>query len=83
MSDFERIRTTSDGCVTENDMHLLAHRPKENFRVQSIEGPITRTMVRMVSRGRLMLADVVTGTLYDSRTGRSNSIYLSIIRKQK
>jgi hypothetical protein len=37
----------------------------------------------MLSRGRLVLADVVTGTLYDPKTGRSNSNYLSIIGKTK
>jgi hypothetical protein len=46
-------------------------------------GPITRTMVRVVAGGRAMLADVVTGTLYDQKTGRSNSYHLSIIGKAK
>jgi hypothetical protein len=40
-------------------------------------------MVRVVAGGRAMLADIVTGTLYDLTTGRSNSYHLSIIGKVK
>jgi hypothetical protein len=83
MTDYRKVRTTSDGCVNEHDIIHLSKRPKENFRVQSMYGPITRTMVRVVAGGRAMLADVVTGTLYDQKTGRSNSYHLSIIGKAK
>lgn len=79
----KKIRTTSDGCVNEHDMLELSKRPKENFYVQSQYGPIIRTMVRVVAGGKAMLADAVTGTLYDQKTGRSNSYYLSIIGKTK
>lgn len=79
----KKIRTTSDGCVNEHDVMYLSKRPTENFRVQSMYGPITRTMVRVVAGGKAMLADIVTGTLYDQKTGRSNSYYLSIIGKTK
>jgi hypothetical protein len=77
------IRTTSDGCVNEGDVLYLSERPKEVFRVQSIYGPVTRTMVRVATGGKAMLADIVTGTLYDPKTGRSNSYHLSIIGKVK
>lgn len=83
MSEPKKIRTTSDGCVNEHDVIYLSRKPKETFRVQSMHGPITRTMVRVVASGRAMLADVVTGTLYDPVTGRSNSYHLSIIGKTK
>ena len=83
MTDYRKLRTTSDGCVNEHDVIYLSKRPKEDFRVQSVYGPITRTMVRVVASGRAMLADTVTGTLYDLKTGRSNSYHLSIIGKVK
>jgi len=83
MTEYEKVRTTSDGCVNEHDIICLSKRPKENFRVQSVYGPITRTMVRVAAGGKPMLADVITGTLYDLKTGRSNSYYLSIIGKTK
>jgi hypothetical protein len=83
MSEPKKIRTTSDGCVNEHDVIYLSKKPKETFRVQSSYGPITRTMVRVVARGKAMLADSVTGTLYDLKTGRSNSYHLSIIGKIK
>jgi hypothetical protein len=83
MSEPKKIRTTSDGCVSEYDVIYLSKRPKEDFLVQSLYGPITRTMVRVVAGGRAMLADTITGTLYDLKTGRSNSYYLSIIGKTK
>lgn len=83
MTEYERVRTTSDGCVNEHDMLTLSKRPREDFSVQSVYGPITRTMVRVAARNKPMLADVITGTLYDLKTGRSNSYYLSIIGKIK
>jgi hypothetical protein len=83
MADYRKVRTTSDGCVNEHDVMHLSKRPKEDFRVQSSYGPITRTMVRVFAGGRAMLADIVTGTLYDLKTGRSNSYHLSIIGKVK
>ena len=83
MTDYRKVRTTSDGCVNEHDVIYLSKRPKEDFRVQSVYGPITRTLVRVVASGRAMLADTVTGTLYDLKTGRSNSYHLSIIGKVK
>lgn len=83
MSEPKKIRTTSDGCVNEHDMIYLSRKPKENFRVQSQYGPITRAMVRVMAGGKAMLADAITGTLYDQKTGRSNSYHLSIIGKTK
>lgn len=83
MTEHRKIRTTPDGCVNEGDVHFLSQRPQETFEVQSIYGPITRTMVRVITNGKTMLADIVTGTLYDLKTGRSNSYHLSIIRKSK
>jgi len=83
MSEPKKIRTTGEGCVYEQDVIYLSKKPKEDFQVQSLYGPITRTMVRVVASGRAMLADSVTGTLYDLKTGRSNSYHLSIIGKIK
>ena len=83
MSEPKKIRTTGEGCVNEHDVIYLSKKPKEDFQVQSLYGPITRTMVRVVASGRAMLADSVTGTLYDLKTGRSNSYHLSIIGKIK
>jgi len=83
MTDYRKVRTTSDGCVNEHDVVYLSKRPKEDFQIKSMYGPVTRTMVRVVASGRAMLADTVTGTLYDLKTGRSNSYHLSIIGKVK
>jgi hypothetical protein len=83
MADYRKVRTTSDGCVNEHDVMHLSKRPRENFQVLTLYGPMTRTMVRVFAGGRAMLADIVTGTLYDLKTGRSNSYHLSIIGKVK
>ena len=79
MSEPRKIRTTSDGCVSEHDVIYLSKKPKIKYRVQSYEGPITRTMVHVMASLKPMLADTVTGTLYDPKTGRSNSFNLVLI----
>jgi len=40
-------------------------------------------MVPLDVKGKRMLADVITGTLYDPTTGRSNSPHLTLIGIKK
>lgn len=79
MSEPKKIRTTSEGCVNEHDVAYLSKRPKIKYRVQSYAGPIIRTMVHVTAAFKPMLADTITGTLYDPKTGRSNSPNLTLI----
>lgn len=79
MSEPRKIRTTSDGCVNEHDVIYLSKRPKIKYKVASYEGTIIRSMTYVMARDRKMLADIITGTLYDPVTGRSNSNNLFLI----
>ena len=79
MSEPKKVRTTSEGCVNEHDVMHLGKRPKLKYRVQTYEGPVTRTFVFVMASGKQMLADIITGTLYDPKTGRSNSRDLTLL----
>ena len=83
MTKPKSIRTTSDGCVQDADVIKLAEKPIIKYRVQTYEGPVVRSLVLILAGGRSMLADIVTGTLYDPQTGRSNTPDLILIGKAK
>jgi hypothetical protein len=83
MSEPRKIRTTGDGCVLDLDILYLSKKGRVDYRVQTYEGPVTRTMVPLDVKGQRMLADVITGTLYDPTTGRSNSPHLTLIGIKK
>jgi len=83
MTEARKIRTTSDGCIHDTDIPFLDKKARVKCRVQTYEGPVTRVMAYVKVHGRQMLADTVTGTLYDPKTGRSNSPRLTLIRIEK
>jgi len=78
-----RLRINGDGCVFELDVFLLKTKPKVVVKLQTYEGVINRKMAYVIVRGREMLADIITGTLYDKKTGRCNSNNLYILNLEK
>lgn len=78
-----KIRTSSEGCIHDTDIPFLDKKARVKCRVQTYEGPVTRTMAYVKIAGRQMLADTITGTVYDPKTGRSNSPRLTLIRIEK
>lgn len=78
-----RLRINGDGCIFELDVFLLKTKPKVVVKLQTYEGIINRKMAYVMVRGKEMLADIITGTIYDKKTGRCNSNNLYIINLEK
>jgi hypothetical protein len=71
------------GCVYEHDITKM--KPLHAFDVDiNLDGEIvTRKMVKVVVKEIPMLADKITGTLYNPKTGKCNSarIYIEKVYK--
>lgn len=76
MNSPKKIRITGDGCVHDNDVIFLKHRVRVLRSVHTQWGVEKREMAKINARGKDWLADLITGTLYDPKTGRSNSPHL-------
>jgi hypothetical protein len=77
-----RIRTT-DGYVNEHDLIKFREMEKYHVDVNTMEGIVLRKMVKIDVRDRKMFADIVTGTLYDCKTGKSRSTKLWVEKVYK
>ena len=77
-----RIRIT-EGYVNEHDILKLKDMEKYHVDVNTIEGIVPRKMVKIDVRDCKMFADVVTGTLYDCKTGKARSTKLWIEKVHK
>ena len=68
------VRITPEGCVFDNDMHMLD--PNEKHKVNVCGEIKHKRFQRLDLDGMQLLADVVTGTIYDAKTGQSGSSQL-------
>ena len=77
-----RIRVES-GCVNEHDIIKMKEFPKFDADVHAFGTTITRKMAKITVGDQVMYADIVTGTLYYPKTGKSNSSRLWIEKVYK
>ena len=75
----EAIRTYS-GCVHEHDLIKFKDMPKYAVEIDMLGELLTRKMVKVLIRKKLMYVDVVTGSLYNIDTGRCNSSNIQILK---
>lgn len=67
---------TPEGCVREGDVRILSSGPQVQRQVHGLLHPdeaTERTLVQLDLEGRHLLADIITGTVYDEETGLSLS----------
>jgi hypothetical protein len=77
-----RIRTES-GCVNEHDIIKMKDLPKFDVDIHAFGTTVTRKMAKIMVNDQAMYADTITGTLYNPKTGRSNSSRLWIEKVYK
>ncbi len=79
MNDDKKIRLSPDGCVDERDMLKIPKSKSMMVKVKGIYQTFDCKMVLIPVETRKgyeqepMLVDVVTGTIYDPKTGQCNS----------
>lgn len=69
---YDGFIVTMDDCVLATQVHALAKCKcvqRDVFGLLHPHVATTRTLAQLDLEGRLLLADVVTGTVYDERTG--------------
>lgn len=69
---FDGFIITMDGCVLATQVHALTKCKcvqREVFGLLHPHAATTRTLAQLDLEGRYLLADVITGTVYDERTG--------------
>ena len=65
---------TEAGCVTNHDFGAKFRKLKKFDVDVSVMGEIiTRKMVKVLINKQYKYVDVITGTIYDPKTGKSNS----------
>jgi hypothetical protein len=77
-----KIRTNF-GCVCEPDIIKMKDFPKFDVDVHALNTTLTRKMVKIYVKEKAMYADIITGTLYDPKTGKSSSSRLWIEKVYK
>lgn len=73
----------SDGCLYDHDVIKMKDLPKFDVDINAFGRTVTRKMAKIHISDKVMYADTVTGTLYDPKTGRSNSTRLWIEKVYK
>ncbi len=63
------VRITGEGCVLDNDMHMLKHSSNPKYKVLVVNEVKEKTLAQLELDGELYLADVITGTLYRKANG--------------
>jgi hypothetical protein len=83
--DSRRIRIkTEAGCVTNHDMiKLFKHLKKFDADVHVMGQIMTRKMVEVTIENKRCYVDIITGTVYDKKTGRCNSVKVWIDKVYK
>lgn len=71
------VRITPEDCVLETDMILL--KPQETHRVSVLGKVREKHFHRLELDGTEYLADVITGRLFNAKTGETSSAHLKII----
>lgn len=71
------IRITPEDCVLETDICLLT--PQETHRVSVCGKVREKHFHRLELDGTEYLADVITGRLFNAKTGATSSAHLKII----
>ena len=75
------IRITAEGCVALTCMRKLLNKPvvERDVFVHSKQAVVTKSFTRLKLKEQYLLADRITGTLYDEASGRCSSPDLYLI----
>jgi len=73
------VRITPEGCINSNDMMFLLKEKPEEKKMLILGKKEKRNFCKVSYNGKVLLADIITGSLYDPVTGLGSSPLLSIV----